>query len=208
MSADTAGGYGAPCVPAYGAPCEVPGVVSINKMVLDPKSTTKGGQEVYVENLTSSDSHYAPDQPTAFKLTVTNTGTKTLTNVEVKDIFPNEVTFVSGDGKFEKGVFTTTIAELQPGQSKDIIVRGKIVGTSQLPNQNLKCDITNKAQATAEGKTAEDNAQLCVEKTLPVFPAPQAKVTPKTGPEVLALIGLLPASISGLLLRKKSLRYS
>lgn len=198
--------YGVPCTATYGNPCEIPGLVSINKMVLDPKSNTKGGQEVYVENLSSQNNHYAPDQAVSYKLVVTNTGSKTLTNVVVKDTLPAEVTFVSGDGSFANGVFTATIAQLEAGQSKTLIVRGKIVGSNSLPNQSLLCNINNRAQVTADDKTAEDNAQLCVEKTLTVFPAPSAKTTPKTGPEAIALIGLIPGAVSGLLLRKRALR--
>ena len=38
----------------------------------------------------------------------------------------------------------------------------------------------------------------------PVFPPTQAKKTPDTGPESLALFGLIPTAISGLFLRRKS----
>ena len=105
-------------------------------MVLDPKSATKGGQEVYVENLSSQDNHYTPDQAVSYKLVITNTGNKTLTNIVVNDTLPAEVAFVSGDGSFANGVFTATIAQLEAGQSKTLVVRGKIIGSNALPNQS------------------------------------------------------------------------
>lgn len=38
----------------------------------------------------------------------------------------------------------------------------------------------------------------------PVYPAPQSQVAPSTGPEALALIGLIPTGLGGLLLRRKA----
>ncbi len=37
----------------------------------------------------------------------------------------------------------------------------------------------------------------------PVYPAPQSEVAPNTGPEALALVGLIPTALGGLLLRRK-----
>lgn len=213
----TSSGYGVPCTPSYGNDCNQPGVVSINKMVLSPDSTstTKGGQpvETYVENLGQNDPHYAPDQAAAFKLVVTNTGTKDLTNVVVHDYFPNYITFVSGDGTFSNGTDTITIPSLKAGESKTLIIRAKIASADQLPsNQTVTC-VVNKADVTADNKTAQDNAQFCIENkvpgaqpSLPVYPAPNQKTTPPTGPEALALFSLIPGAISGLLLRKKAVR--
>ncbi len=38
----------------------------------------------------------------------------------------------------------------------------------------------------------------------PVYPAPQSEVAPNTGPEALALVGLIPTALGGLLLRRKA----
>ncbi len=66
--------------------------------------------------------------------------------------------------------------------------------------------MVNQSFASANDINVQDNAQLCIQKTLPVFPAPTAKTTPKTGPEALALIGLIPSAIAGLVLRKRSMK--
>lgn len=204
--------YGAPCTTSYGATygsdCIESGTVSVNKVILDPKSgaQTKGGltSQQFVENLGANDTHFVAGQEVTYKIIITNTGTKTLTNVLVQDYLPKEVSFVSGEGKMENNIFTTTIASLNAGQSREIILKGKISNLSTL-NTSILCNVTNKATVTADSKTAEDNAALCVEKTaMTVYPAPKTKETPKTGPEALALIGIVPAALSGLLLRKKA----
>jgi uncharacterized repeat protein (TIGR01451 family) len=204
--------YGAPCTTSYGSTygsdCTESGNVSVNKLILDPKSgtQTKGGltSQQFVENLGANDAHFVAGQEVTYKIIVTNTGTKTLTNVLVQDYLPKEISFVSGEGKMENNIFTTTIASLNAGQSREIILKGKVSDLSSL-NTSILCNVTNKATVTAEGKTAEDNAALCVEKTaMTVYPAPKTKETPKTGPEALALIGIVPAALSGLLLRKKA----
>ncbi len=218
--ADTTG-YGVPSAPLYGAPgyggpVSQPGVVSINKMVLDPRSDetrTKGGQvqEVFVENLGRNDNLYRANEATAFKLIVTNTGTKTLTNIQVRDFFPQYVMYVSGNGgSFSNNTYTFTINQLEPGQSKEIILRGRIVDSTQLPTDQSPICVINRAEAESEGKIAQDNAQLCIERPSitkggqPIYPLPQVQETPKTGAEMLTLIGLLPGALSGFILRKKA----
>lgn len=218
-SADTTS-YGSPCTTSYGtsygSDCNQPGTISINKVILDPKSTnpTKGGltSSVFVENLGANDTHFTAGQEVTYKIAVTNTSTKILTNVLVQDYLPKELTFVSGEGKMNAGVFTSTIASINPGETRELILKAKIADVSGMTS-TLMCNVTNKATATAEGKTAEDNAALCIEKTplmtkggQPVFPTPNTTSSPKTGPEAIALIGLIPGAISGLLLRKKASR--
>jgi len=210
--------YGAPCTASYGSTygsdCTESGTISINKVILDPTSGSqaKGGltSQVFAENLGTNDSHFVTGQEVTYKIIVTNTGTKTLTNILVKDYLPKEIAFVSGEGKMTDNVFTTTIASLNAGSSHEIMLKGKIKDLSSMTTTIL-CNVTNKATATAEGKTAEDNAALCVEKTAtttkggqPVFPAPKATATPKTGAEALVMIGLIPGLASGLLLRKRA----
>lgn len=210
--------YGTSCTPGYGGygkDCPNPGVVSINKLVLDPNSddvAMKGGSqsaELFVENLGPTDNKYAAGESAAFKLIVTNTGTKTLTDVLVRDLFPQYVTFVSGQGTFDQNTFSVVIDRLEPGQSKEIIIRAKIVDANQLPN-TISC-VINQAHAIAEGKTAQDNAQFCIENPQKatkggqtVYPTPKATTTPPTGAGA-ALI-LIPGAVAGLLLRKRAIK--
>lgn len=208
--------YGAP---GYGGPISQPGVISINKMVLDPRSDenrTKGGQinEVFVENIGRNDNLYRANETTAFKLIVTNTGVKTLTNIQVRDFFPQYIMYVSGNGgSFRNNTYTFTINQLEPGQSKEIILRGRVVDNSQLPTDQNPICIINRAEAESEdGKIAQDNAQLCIERPSitkggqPIYPLPQVKETPQTGAEIFALIGILPGVLSGFILRKKAIK--
>ncbi len=209
--------YGTSCTPGYGGygkDCPNPGVISINKLVLDPDSDdmpSKGGSksaELFVENLGPTNNKYTAGEAAAFKLIVTNTGTKTLTDVLVRDLFPQYVTFVSGQGTFDQDTFSVVIDRLEPGQSKEIVIRAKIVDANQLPN-NISC-VINQAQAIAENKTAQDNAQFCIQNPTKatkggqtVYPAPNAKTTPPTGAEATLL--LIPGAAAGFFLRKRAI---
>lgn len=230
VSADTTN-----CQPIYGGgeSCEQQGNIEINKMVLDPASDdTSSSNEAYVENLGVSDNRYAPDEKAAFKVTITNTGNKTINTVTIKDIFPQFVTFEKAtiwdpaakqekavDAKFDSNTKTVTVNldKFEPGEDKQQVLffRGKIVSASALPNDTgINC-VVNQAFVTAENKTSQDNAQLCIQKNvlaatpavtkggLPVFPPTEVKKTPPTGPEAIALFGLVPSAIAGFALRRK-----
>ena len=164
--------YGSPCTASYGtsygSDCTQTGTISINKVILDPKATTqtKGGltSQLFAENLGANDTHFTVGQEVTYKIVVTNTDTKTATNVLVQDYLPKELTFVSGEGKMSGNVFSTTIASLTAGESRDLIIKARVADVSGMTS-TLMCNVTNRATATAEGKTAEDNAALCIEKT-------------------------------------------
>lgn len=230
VSADTTN-----CQPIYGggSSCEQQGNISINKMVLDPSSdNSKGSSEAYVENLGVSDNRYSADENASFQVILTNTGNKTINSISVKDIFPQFVTFEKAtiwdkDTKQEKPLsasfdsnsktVTVTLDKLEPGEDKQqkLFFRGKIVSSASLPNDTgINC-VVNQAFATAENKTSQDNAQLCIQKDvlgatpttkggLPVFPPTEVKKTPNTGAEAFALIGLIPSALAGFALRRKT----
>ncbi len=203
------------CQPIYGGgqSCVQTGNILINKTVMNPSTN------VFVDNLSVNDPHYVPNGITTFQLVVTNTGSATLSTVDVKDIFPQFVTFASGPGTFDSNTKTLSfqITNLNPGESRTFTITGNIVSSSQLPSNQISC-VVNQATATSNGQTSTDNAQFCVENPaptsaaqpvttkggLPVFPAPAVTTTPKTGPEALALAALLPTGLFGQFLRKKA----
>jgi uncharacterized repeat protein (TIGR01451 family) len=213
------------CQPIYGGGESCPKVpqIEINKTVQNPE--TQG----YVDNLSASDPKFAPTETVTFKITVKNTSDQELTKITIKDVFPNVVEFVNGVGNFDAGSRTLTIPleKLSPNEARDFFVQAKVVAADKLPaNQNVVC-VINQSSITVAEKTAQDNAQFCIEKGLkpeerpttkggqpvnppvtkggkPVYPTTTATTTPETGPEALALIGLIPSALGGAYLRRKT----
>ena len=223
------------CQPIYGGgeTCVSRGDIDIEKKVKHPDSP-KGEAEKFVDNLSISESKYHAGDQVVFKLTVTNTGDATLSTVEVKDILPTYVTFVSGPGKFDANTktLTYTLKDLKSKESRTETLVVKVVAESDLLIDNGSVCTVNKSFATSDSATTfttkvsvldsfatsdgmsdQDNALFCIEKKvlvtkggLPVKPAVKAAQTPPTGPEMWALIGLIPAGLSGILLRRRSMK--
>lgn len=213
VSADTS------CQPIYGGgvTCEQVGNISVNKTVLNPKTNT------FVDNLDVNDIKYSPDQTVSFKVNVTNTGSARLNKINVRDVFPQFVNFVSGAGSFEASmkILSFSIDGLNPNETKTFDIQGKVVPGDQLPNDKGIVCVVNQAIATVEAtnQISQDNSQFCIQKQvvtptqvpttkggLKVFPQPTVTTTPPTGPEMLPLFGLIPAGALGYFLRKKSVK--
>ena len=204
------------CQPVYGGGenCLTVGNILLNKMVLDPSSTGKGGTENYVDNLSLNTAKYNAGQTIKFKLDITDTGSSTISTVSVTDSLPSYVKFVSGPGNFDSNSNTLTfsLSNLNPSETRSYIIVGKIVDTSALPKgQGVVCTV-NQAEATSDKNQSQDNAQFCIQTTqpvttkggLPVYPAPVMNQTPATGPEMLPLLGMIPTALAGFALRRKS----
>ncbi len=204
--AHAAGQYG--CQTQYGGQCPSHEFF-IKKFVKNPKTNE------YVDTLESNDNKFSPESPVSFQISVSNTGSETLTNLKVEDTFPDLLSFSSGPGKFDNNtrVLSFEIDKISSGESKNFIIQGKTASINKLPaDEGIVC-VINQASITFNGRMSTDNAQLCIEKQvlpgetkggLKVFPQPKATTTPPTGPEALALIGLLPGGILGMFLRKKA----
>lgn len=203
------------CQPQYGGNnCENVELL-IDKKVAEPTATTKGGTLSYKDNLGVNDEKYAAGQKVTFQLTVKNTSDKELRNITVKDVLPQYLTVNTQDNKDWKydsntRTLSRSIDRLNAGESRNFTVVATVAQENALPsNQDITC-VINQSFAQSGNMTVQDNAQLCVTKKvttkggLPVHPAPKAKSTPQTGPEALALIGLIPAGLSGLYLRKRT----
>jgi|SRR3989344_727306 len=198
------------CQPIYGGgqTCIQVGNLLVNKTVKNPQSGA------FVDNLSVNDPKYAPSSTVTFKITVTNTGSGNISKATVKDTLPNFVTFVSGPGSFDANtkVLTFEVGNLGAGQSQTFDIQAKVADSGSLPaDQGITC-VVNQVSGTADSMQSSDNAQFCVEKLvlgvtkggLKVFPAPQVTTTPPTGPEMFALIGLIPAGGFGMFLRRKT----
>lgn len=203
------------CQAIYGGgeSCTQSGQIKVNKTVKNPQTG------VFVENLGTNDARFTSDSEVTFKITVANTSNTAVTNVTVKDVFPQLVSFTQGVGKFDNNskTLTFTIDKLGANEVRDFFVMGKIAGKNQLPG-GIVC-LVNQATVSLDGKISEDNTQFCVEKDiptqvlgnpattkggLPVYPPAKVTTTPSTGPEAFSLIALIPSAVGGMLLRRKS----
>jgi uncharacterized repeat protein (TIGR01451 family) len=198
------------CTPIYGGgeTCVTSGHISINKSVQNPQNG------IFVDNLTTNDPKFTPGQIINFKIVVTNTSDANISTVTVNDIFPNYLTYVSGNGSFNSGENTLTfnLNNLNGGKSQTFNVQAKVVDGANIPFANgVVCVVNQAFGRTSDGQTSQDNSQLCISKTtviktkggLPVMPAPKIITTPPTGPEMLPLLALIPTGIAGFILRRK-----
>jgi uncharacterized repeat protein (TIGR01451 family) len=201
------GAYGQPCNNgsyggSYGQNCFTS--IIVKKQVKNPSTHN------FVDNLSAStDPHYKAGQFVDFQIQITNNGNVPLTNVEVEDALPQYITLSKGFGKFDPNtkMLTLTVDKLDVNETKTFYVTVQVVDDAKIPGNGMVC-VINHSQAQAQGNFSESNSQFCIEKKFVVQPAPKMVQTPPTGPEMLPLIGLIPAGLSGLLLRRKSNKKS
>lgn len=188
----------------------------VDVAVQDPQFTR------YVDNLTASESKYTPGQIVLLKITVKNDDAKKkLSKITVTNTFPQHITYNTASGKYDEKnrSITWTIEALAPKEEKIFYAQGIV--NKNIP-QNPTC-VIDQAVATSGKLRSQDNAGFCIDRQavlavktqkpatpqtskggLPVYQPTQTKKTPDTGPEMLALFGLVPAAAAGFWLRKKT----
>lgn len=202
------------CQPIYGGgeTCASASKFILDKKVLNPVKT-KGGVESYVDNLFIKDSKYTSGQNIKFQLVVTNTGDSAISELALSDILPSYVDFVSGPGTYDANARTlnSKILNLNANESRKYIVEVKVKNADSLPSDQGTVCVVNQAIVNSGNDESRDNSQFCIEKPatttkggLPVLPAPNMTQTPATGPEMIPLLGLIPAALGGLFLRRRS----
>ncbi len=214
---NNAGGYGVvtPCQITYGGGTNCPTTqILIDKTVKNPSN----GQ--FVDNLDVNDPKYNPGSTVVFNLKVTNTSPNTLNSVGVKDILPANLTYINGvnGASYDNNSKTLTFnaGDFTSGQTKSFTVNAKVDDASNLPqNQGIVCE-TNQSIVSVNDFTNQDNASFCIQNptlgtTTPttkggqvIYPVSKAKTTPKTGPEMLDLLALIPSALGGVILRRKT----
>ncbi len=198
VSAD--GTYGqSGCVPVYGGGVQCPrvGQVLIDKTVRNPSTN------IFVDNLGPSDPKFKPRNTITFRLTMKNTGDKTLDKITVVDHFPSFVDFTSGPGKYDSKTknLTFDVLNLAGGTAQRFDVTGRIVSAVLFPtNKSVFCDI-NTVDATSDSQKDSDSSQFCLVKEMVVPEVPTA------GPQhwILSFVGLSIVLTTGIYLRKKAL---
>jgi len=212
------------CQPIFGGgeSCVTEGNLLIDKKLRAPNSNQ------FVDGTKLTDPKFAPGQTVLFQLTLRNTGNRVIEDITVIDTFPRFVSFVKGPGQFNRATNTLTFSvdKLEAGQNRVIAIEGKVAAANTIPGTNTVSCIVNQATATQGRNRATDNTEFCLQKGAqpaiptptkavqpgvqaptpsampPIYEAPDAKTTPSTGPELLGLLGLLPAGVGGFYLRK------
>ena len=201
-------GYGTSnCQVIYGGGQVCPTALqfSIDKKVLSP---TKGG--TFVDNLGFNDAKFQPGDQVSFKVTINNTGDKSIDQITVVDTLPSYLTFNSGAGVYDatKKTVTYIIKNIPAGQSNTQTLVTNIANVDALPSdQGVMCLTNNVVGTDNNSDVANDSSAFCIQKpvmTPKVFTTIPPKSIPNTGPEMLPLLGLIPAGLAGLTLRRKS----
>lgn len=174
------------------------GELRLDKTVKNPSTGS------YVDNLFSSDPNFSANQEVWFRLTIKNTGSDNLNDIEVKDRFPNYVLFVSGSGNWNDAdkTLTWTIDHLSPGESKVYEIKGRIVSEENLPTDSGTYCVTNYGETKKDDKSASDTSQLCITKKVLGI-----SYMPPTGANLYLIISLLVLISSfGIIFRKQFLK--
>ncbi len=186
------------CMPIYGggSTCTT-GSLAIQKNVVNPATNSD------VHDLGINDPTFSPGQTVTFHITVTNTGTTTVSSAVVEDTFPEFLTFQNGSGMFNRvnNELTFQISNIAPGQSQTFTITGTVVPASQIPTQNTLCT-SNQVSVQENTVSAEDSSQFCIKPTASLSAAvislapPQVAASPATGASSLWL-GLIPLGAMG-----------
>ncbi len=160
---------GTNCTNQYGTSVECPS----NHIVINKKVRHATNANVFVENITHNDAAYMPNSEVEYDIAVSNTSTSDYATVTVIDVFPSQVIFVSGPGRYEasSNKLTYELSDLKAGQTVHTRVLVKVKDVSVFPN-DMTCEVVNTATATGPGgQSDEDTSSLCVTTkaiTLPV----------------------------------------
>lgn len=187
-----ASGYG-----SYGCTgdCTTPNDLTINKQVYDPI------KKVYVENLGPTDANFTAGTEVQYKLKVTNGSGETM-NVTVEDTLPQYMSWIGGDGTYNKGSnkVTMKIDNMIAGTSTELVVLAKVADAKDLPAKSEFC-VTNTAKATSPARPNgdDDTAQACIAtNVLGVTRLPTAGFT-----DMAMLVPFAITGIAGLALIKR-----
>lgn len=212
------------CTPIYGGgeSCIQTEPITVNLQVKNPDT------DQYVDNLSTTQGLFEPGEAVSFRMQVTNTGDRVVSNLTVTDALPQYIDFVRGDGNFDRNTrnFRFTIDELGSEENRVYFLEGRIANRNSLPNTNQPTCIYNQVAVSFGNNTSQDNSRLCIaangttpaaNETTPtptrapatkggttIYPPTQSKTTPETGPQALALFGLIPLGGLGWWLKRKA----
>ena len=162
----------------YGTPCN-PNDLVINKEVQLIGAKDSNGGPVYVENLSTSDASASAGLFMTFRLTVKNNSNHDFGDIEVKDIFPPFMSYpiASNEGPLShisggdvksasydpaSRTLTMRLENVKAGESRQMIVTGKVDDSVNFPAGQSAFCVVNTAQVRGDGRFEEDTAQVCI----------------------------------------------
>jgi uncharacterized repeat protein (TIGR01451 family) len=180
----------------YGTACN-PNDLVINKEVQKVGASDSNGNPVYVENLSVNDAHITAGNYMTFKLTIKNNSNQTFDTVEVKDIFPPYMSYVSGGPSgtvydAETRTMTAKLEKVLAGETRTITLAAKVDEEKSFPAGKSNFCVVNTARVSSGNRNDEDTAQVCIK-------TPDVKgvtTLPKAGFNDIMMI--LPAALLGL----------
>lgn len=212
------------CQPIYGGgqSCITTNNIVVNKTVLNPQTNQ------FVDNLSINDPKYQPGFISTFQISVTNTGNNNVSRVDVRDIFPQFVSFSSGAGTFDtnSNTLTFSVDNLAANETRTFSIMGRIFNNDQISVTpgSVVCVVNQAIAMVDNANVSQDNAQFCIQKAalavqqvqqiqqvqqakgFPVFAPVPTTSTPATGPEAFGLIAMLPTGLAGWFLRKHAMK--
>lgn len=207
-----ANGYGGNSV-TYGTATAAPSIL-VDKLIAYP-SETKGGKVEYnyVDNLSSSDYRFKPNQYIFFRIKVKNTSSKEVFNLVAVDQVPAylKISTALPDSQFDEKtrILKFNVGGLAPEEEKVFDIQFRVALWAELPQDKGIFCIVNKVEVKNNEVADDDSSQFCIENGLFISAAPQtpapAKI-PSAGPEFgIAIVSLSSfMGYAGLKLRKFS----
>ena len=176
-----------------------------SQSILIDKTVYNGSS--YVDNMSASDTRFAPQSQITFRLRVKNTSSTNLTNVMVKDYVPGYLEPIEGPGTYDTStrIITFNAGDFNADEEKTYFIKMQAAAQGELPSdKSLICEV-NKAEAYNGSVSDEDTSQFCNEKQV----IGVTKV-PSSGPDFgLAIISInLVGGAIGFWLKKKSVPYN
>ena len=132
-------------------------------IVVDKKIRAVGDTNFY-DNISSQQKTFVEGDQIEFLISVQNRGTNNLSNINVTDYLPKYLSLMifPGINNVTDRTVKTTIDNLNPGESKDFIIRARI---SDLPTSNYAnslIQLNNRACASNNQASDCDNAKYFV----------------------------------------------
>lgn len=173
--------------------------LTINKQVKNPVGN------VFVENLTTTDTLFSAGREVTYKLTVKNGSGETF-QAAIKDIFPPYMEFVSGPGTYNKDTRTLefTMENLIAGETRTVDLVARVTDKSAFPSGKSLFCVVNIAEVRALNRFDTDNAQVCIgENVLGITTLPVAGFN-----DLALLLPFAGVGLAGFALLKKNKRIN
>lgn len=161
----------------------------LDKKVLDPRSNK------FVDNLSIDQFKFLPNQDVWYRIEFKNNKDYELTNIVGKDVLPNSMQFVSGDGVYDPttNTVTVTIDKIAANSSRFWDIKARFVSGKGGVGMTSGC-VNNYAEGKKDGEMMADYARVCVSDKV----MGEVSELPRTGPaSTLVLLGSLVAGAFG-----------